>query len=411
MVNDARSQYRRRVEESFPEGISLVDNKALETAVVAALRKELASTGHVVTDHFLENTARTAIEAGTLVDYAKGGEAGIQLRYGLNPGQPAAFYAERGASGPNVSQMKVLKDGGKGLGYINVGDADLALTLVERMHNISPNELHCTIVKHEIPAGVAKGRHPEEVYKAAWEADSLSNFGGVVTFSYEVNGSMAYGLSDGKRNTELVLAPSFTPEALRILESRKPLRVVQVPSFDQPSVHIGLSLKGLNGGLLLQHTPMSKINSPGDLDVASAKREDGSMIYSLREATEEQRRAAVFQWNIAYWTRSNAVVFGSESMSYGIGAGQQSRIDSARIAGIKSKRGNGSRGTVMASDAFMPFDDVVELAAELEITAIVYPLGSTNDAKVIERANNEGIAMLATRRPGETDCERGFYHR
>ncbi|MEK6963394.1 MAG: hypothetical protein AABX70_03130 [Nanoarchaeota archaeon] len=400
MANNARAQYRRKVPESFPDRISLVDKIKLETSIVAALREKLASTGTVLADHFLEAAARSAIDAGTLVDYKKGGSSDIQLRYGLNPGQPAAFYEEEGASGPNIGNIEVLQEGGKGLGYINVGDTDLGIAVVRRMSHLYPDDLHCVIMKHEIPSAFAKGKDPDETYELAWQGDSLSNFGGVTVCSYEITVVMAAALADKVRNAEVIVAPGYTDHAMERLRTRKDLRIVRVPSFREESHSLGWLVRSLTGGLLVQNEPYSKIDSPEDLTCVSKT-----------QPTPEQLRAAVLQWNLAYFVRSNAVVIGDENKSHGIGAGQQSRIDAAEIAITKSRRGYGPVNTVMASDAFMPQTDVVEAARLTGVRAIVYPLGSVKDGEIIEAADKIGIVLLATRRPGETDCERGFYHR
>jgi len=325
----------------------------------------------------------------------------LSMRYGENPGYPAAFYAEERASGPNMATIQVLQEGTKGLSYINVGDMDLGQRLARKLTETHKNKRVCALIKHEMPSGVAMGDSPEEAFEKAWNGDPLSNFGSVDVFSYPVNAGLAKLLVESLRNVEVVYAPDFSAEALEILASRKPLRVVKMGApLDRPAVDNGLEFKRVAGGLLIQKRFDSKIISSLSVDVVS-----------LRKPTEDEVRAAIFNWTVASFTRSNAVVIGKSDKVHGIGSGQRSRIDSAENAIRYSRRGYGPEGCVMASDAFMPFPDVVELAAQNGITTIIYPLGSVKDQEVIDKANALGLAMIITRKPGEVDCERCFLHR
>ena len=325
----------------------------------------------------------------------------LSMRYGENPGYPAAFYIEEKASGPNMATLQVLQEGSKGLSYINVGDMDLGQRLARKLTQISPMRHVCVLVKHEMPSGVAAGDSSEEAFEKAWNGDPLSNFGSVDVFNDPVNAGLAKLLVESLRNVEVVYAPDFSAEALEILASRKPLRVVKMGApLDKPAVDNGLEFKRVAGGLLIQKRFDSKIVSPLSVDVVSQ-----------RKPTEDEIRAAIFNWTVASFTRSNAVVIGKSDKVHGIGSGQRSRIDSAENAIRYSRRGYGPEGCVMASDAFMPFPDVVELAAQNGITAVIYPLGSVKDQEVIDMANELGLAMIVTRKPGEADCERCFLHR
>ncbi len=353
---NSRSQYRTHVEEDFPENLSIGD-----------------------------------------VRFSKK----LSMRYGENPGYPAAFYQEEGASGPNMATLEVLQQGSKGLGYINVGDMDLGQRLTRKLTAIFPEERVCALIKHEMPSGVAMGGDPQEVFIKAWGCDPLSNFGSVDVFNYTVTRELADAIVEKGRNVEVVYAPDYTPEALEVLAGRKPLRVVRMGgSLDFPSSDQDIEIKRVAGGLLVQKRFDSRIRSAKDVEVVSQ-----------REATPEELAAAVFNWTVACFTRSNAIIIGSRDKVHGIGSGQRSRIDAAEDAVKFSQRGYGSNGCVMASDAFMPFPDVVELAAANGITALIYPLGAIRDNEIIARADELNLAMIATRSPGESASERCFLHR
>jgi AICAR transformylase/IMP cyclohydrolase PurH len=325
----------------------------------------------------------------------------ISLRYGENPGYPAAFYQEEGASGPNMAHIEILQEGKKGLSYINVGDMDIGQRLTKKLTEIYKDKLICVLIKHEMPSGVALGSDQVETFEKAWKCDPLSNFGSVIVFNYEINRELSTLLVESMRNVEVVYSPGYAPEALEVLATRKILRVVKMgESLDKPAHDSGIEFKRLAGGLLVQKRFDSKIVSPENIDVASK-----------RKPTQDEIEAAILNWNVAAYTRSNAVIIGTKDKVHGIGSGQRSRIDAAKNAIQFSRRGYGPEGCAMASDAFMPFPDVVELAAKNGITAIIYPLGSIRDQEVIEKANEFNIAMIITRKPGEIESERCFLHR
>lgn len=325
----------------------------------------------------------------------------FSMRYGENPGYPAAFYAENEARGPNMASLEVLQEGTKGLSYINVGDMDLGQRLVRKLTTIYKNKLICALIKHEMPSGVALGEEAVETFGKAWNSDSLSNFGSVDVFNYKMNRRLAELLVESQRNIEVVYAPDFETDALEVLATRKSLRVVKMGnSLDKPALDNGLEFKRVAGGLLIQKRFDSKIISPQSID-----------IVSRRKPSPEEIEAAIFNWSVACFTRSNAIVIGQRDKVHGIGSGQRSRIDAAEAAIRYSRRGYGPEGCVMASDAFMPFTDVVEIAAKNGITAIIYPLGSIRDQEVIDKADEYNLAMIVTRKPGDVDCERCFLHR
>ncbi|MBM3310051.1 MAG: hypothetical protein FJY80_00930 [Candidatus Aminicenantes bacterium] len=325
----------------------------------------------------------------------------LSMRYGENPGYPAAFYIEERAAGPNMATMHVLQEGSKGLGYINVGDMDLGQRLAKKLTEVFPGRAAAVLVKHEMPSGVALADDPVAAFDKAWGADPLSNFGSVDVFNSTVPAELARKLVESPRNIEVVYAPDYDPEALDVLASRKPLRVVKMgAALTEPAADNGLEFKRVAGGLLVQKRFDSRIVSADSIEVVS-----------VRKPSAEDVQAALLAWNVAAFTRSNAVVIGREDKIHGLGSGQRSRIDAAEDAIRLSGRGYGPEGCVLASDAFMPFPDVVELAARHGLTGLIYPLGSVKDQEVIDRANALGLAMIVTRKPGEIDCERCFLHR
>ncbi|NOR14681.1 MAG: hypothetical protein GQ544_03150 [Candidatus Aminicenantes bacterium] len=351
-----RAQYRTQVEEDYPETMTVGDLK---------FKKKLS------------------------------------MRYGENPGYPAAFYQEEGATGPNMASLEVLQQGSKGLGYINVGDMDLGQRLARKLTTIYPGHNVCVLIKHEMPSGVAMGEGTAEVFRKAWQCDPLSNFGSVDVFNFTMDEELAQAIVEPGRNVEVVYAPDYEPAALEVLAGRKPLRVVRMGArLEEPSQDQDIEMKRVAGGLLVQKRFDSRITSHDSVD-----------IVSQRKPTQEELDAAVFNWTVACFTRSNAIVIGSRDKVHGIGSGQRSRIDAAEDAIRLSQRGYGAKGCVMASDAFMPFSDVVELAAQHGITAIIYPLGAMRDNEIIARANELGLAMIATKSPEETASERCFLHR
>ncbi len=195
------------------------------------------------------------------------------MRYGENPGYPAAFYQEAGAEGPNMGRIEVLQEGTKGLSYINVGDMDLGQRLARKLVQVFPGRQACVIIKHEMPSGVALGDDPVGTFEKAWKCDPLSNFGGVDVFSYRVTEPLARLLVESPRNVEVVYAPEFAPEALEVLATRKVLRVVRMGApLEAPAVDNGLEFKRVAGGLLVQKRFDSKIVSPESVDVVSKRK-------------------------------------------------------------------------------------------------------------------------------------------
>lgn len=389
-----QTQYRTKVAEDFPETLAIVDvNRFLE-----------AYKNHFIIGFCSEDEQKLMERMGELLKSSgtTSFKKTVSCRYGQNPGGPAAFYKEIGASGPCTADIKLLQKG-KGLGYINIADLDLSQKMTKSVHDLfGEDQLVATIVKHETPSGAAaRGTDPLETYEKAWGTDTLSSFGGVVVLSYEVTPEVAEKIVIPSRNTEVLAAPSYANGALEILAKREPLRVIKMASFSEPVIDNGLEYKRTTGGLLVENRFQTKIQGPYDIDCISEAK-----------PTESDINAALFAWHGAAHTRSNAVLIGLEDVICGIGSGQRSRIDSATNAIELSRRGYGPEGTFMASDAYMPATDVVELAAKEGVRGIIYPLGSNMDQKVLELANEHGLIMIATRKPGSTEGgERCFLHR
>ncbi|MFC1521166.1 hypothetical protein ACFL6Y_02025 [Elusimicrobiota bacterium] len=386
-----QSQYKRKVEERFSQELLITD----PCSMITVLEKELSNK--------ISKSEADAVIA-KLRKHLEGASLNLKkimsLRYGENPGQPAAFYSEEGAMGPLMATMEVLREGAKGLSYINIGDMDLGQRLVKKLHDAFPGKHVCAVMKHEMPSSVAIGEEPVQTFEKAWKCDELSNFGSVDVFNYEVTEELAKLLCEGRRNIEVVYAPSFAAKALDILSARKALRVVKMADINKPAVYEDTEYKRVAGGLLVQNKYDTRVIS-----------RDCVEIISKRKLGNDEIDAAIFTWIVAGFTRSNAVIIGQKDKTHGIGSGQRSRIDSANNAIVASQRGYGPKDCVLASDAYMPFADVVELAARNNIKAIIYPLGSNKDEEVLAKADELGIAMIVTRKPGTSDSERCFLHR
>jgi phosphoribosylaminoimidazolecarboxamide formyltransferase/IMP cyclohydrolase len=292
------------------------------------------------------------------------------LRYGENPHQSGARYR---IDGRRSWWDEALQLGGKEMSYLNLFDTEAAWRLVNRFDDPA-----CVIVKHANPCGVAIDDDITVAYSAAHECDPVSAFGGIVALNRNVPASLAEALAP--IFTEVVVAPSFDEEALDVLFERKSLRVLAGP----PPFGAALDLRSIDGGLLVQET--------------DAVLTDSAMweVVTESEPTQGQWDDLRFAWQVCAAVSSNAIVFGKDRRAVGIGAGQQNRVDSARIA---AQRADGrASGGVCASDAFFPFRDGIDVAAAAGITAVVQPGGSVRDQEVIDAANEYGMAMVFTGR-------------
>jgi len=296
------------------------------------------------------------------------------LRYGENPHQKAAFYAEPAAAGLALSAAKQLQ--GKELSFNNILDFDAALAVVAEMDRCA-----CAIIKHGNPCGAALGSDPRTAFDRALECDPLSAFGGVIALNRGVDARTAEAIAE--HFFEGVIAPCFDGEARERLARKKKLRLLETGDLTGARRE-GLDLRRVSGGLLAQ-----------DWDRLEENVRDARVV-TKKEPTEEQWRALEFAWAVCKHVKSNAIVYTDAKRTIGIGAGQMSRVDSARL-GVEKAR-SPVKGTVMASDAFFPFRDGIDAAAEAGVCAVIQPGGSIRDEDVIAAADEHGLAMVFTGR-------------
>ncbi|MEE9319764.1 MAG: bifunctional phosphoribosylaminoimidazolecarboxamide formyltransferase/IMP cyclohydrolase [Granulosicoccus sp.] len=297
------------------------------------------------------------------------------LRYGENPHQRAAFYKEPQAGDGTLAGSTLLQ--GKALSYNNVMDADAALACVRQF-----NDVACVIVKHANPCGVSVATDVAAAYNNAYRTDPTSAFGGIIAFNRQLDQNTAQAIVD-RQFVEVIVAPGFEPAALDVLASKPNVRVLDCVTLDSPGP--ALQYRPVTGGLLVQDEDQLAVRST-DLKVVSKRAPTKSELVDL-----------LFTWRVAKFVKSNAIVYGRDSATIGVGAGQMSRVYSARIAGIKAQdECLEVAGAVMASDAFFPFRDGIDNAAQAGISAVIQPGGSKNDADVIAAADEHDMAMVFT---------------
>ncbi|EOI3549357.1 bifunctional phosphoribosylaminoimidazolecarboxamide formyltransferase/IMP cyclohydrolase [Cronobacter dublinensis] len=297
------------------------------------------------------------------------------MRYGENSHQHAAFYIEEEIKEASVATAQQVQ--GKALSYNNIADTDAALECVKEF-----SEPACVIVKHANPCGVAVSDSALEAYNRAYQTDPTSAFGGIIAFNRELDAETAQAIIS-RQFVEVIIAPSASEEALKITAAKQNVRVLVCGEWHARVP--GLDFKRVNGGLLVQDRDLGMVTE-GDLRVVTK-----------RQPTEQELRDALFCWKVAKFVKSNAIVYARENMTVGIGAGQMSRVYSAKIAGIKAgDEGLEVKGSSMASDAFFPFRDGIDAAAAVGITCVIQPGGSIRDDEVIAAADEHGIAMIFT---------------
>ena len=294
-----------------------------------------------------------------------------ELRYGENPHQDGAFYADPEDVGVSLADCEVLQ--GKALSYNNIADADAAFACVR---DFADNA--AVIVKHANPCGVAVGGAQEVVYEKARAADSVSAFGGIAAFNRPLEEATAKLIAE--TFMEVVIAPGFSDGARAALADKKNLRLLLAPSAE--AVSGGWEFKRVNGGLLVQE------RDAHILDRAACK------VVTKRQPTEKEWQDMLFAWSVAKHVKSNAIVFAKDGVTLGVGAGQMNRVNSTRIAAHHG--GETIKGSAVASDAFFPFRDGVDALAEAGATAVIQPGGSIRDDEVIKAADEHGLAMIFT---------------
>ncbi|HCE2683021.1 TPA: bifunctional phosphoribosylaminoimidazolecarboxamide formyltransferase/IMP cyclohydrolase [Vibrio parahaemolyticus] len=297
------------------------------------------------------------------------------MRYGENSHQAAAFYVEANPQEASVSTARQIQ--GKALSYNNIADTDAALECVKEF-----NEPACVIVKHANPCGVALGKDILEAYNRAYQTDPTSAFGGIIAFNQELDAETATAIVE-RQFVEVIIAPSISAEAIEVVAAKKNVRLLECGEWSTKTT--GFDVKRVNGGLLVQDRDQGMV------------RLDDLKVVSKRQPTEEELKDALFCWKVAKYVKSNAIVYAKGDMTIGVGADQMSRVYSAKIAGIKAAdEGLEVAGSVMASDAFFPFRDGIDAAAEAGIKCVIQPGGSMRDDEVIAAADEHGMAMIFT---------------
>lgn len=299
------------------------------------------------------------------------------MRYGENPHQQAAFYVDPEASEPSVSTARMIQ--GKPLSFNNVADTDAAFECVKAFDDTA-----CVIVKHANPCGVAVGANALEAYDKAFATDPTSAFGGIIAFNVALDAATARAIVD-RQFVEVIIAPGVSDEAAAIVAEKQNVRLLDVSAHWPGQPQAAYDFKRVNGGLLVQERDEGMVT------------EAELTVVSERAPTEQELRDLAFAWRVAKFVKSNAIVYAKAGQTIGVGAGQMSRVYSAKIAGIKAAdEGLTVPGSVMASDAFFPFRDGIDAAAAAGITAVIQPGGSMRDQEVIDAANEAGIAMVFT---------------
>ena len=297
----------------------------------------------------------------------------LSMRYGENPHQAAAFYVAAGNQEPSVASARQIQ--GKSLSFNNIADTDAALECVKQFENPA-----CVIVKHANPCGVALADNIHDAYQHAFNTDPESAFGGIIAFNRSLDASTAAAIIE-QQFVEVIIAPAVEDDAASVVASKENVRLLSCGQWDTAPTR--LDYKYVNGGVLVQDADQSLYQ---DLNVVTEIKPD-----------DRQMQDMVFAWQVAKFVKSNAIIYARDSGTIGVGAGQMSRINSARIAAIKAEQaGLEVTGSVMASDAFFPFRDGIDAANDVGIRAVIQPGGSMRDDEVIAAANEHGMAMVFT---------------
>jgi phosphoribosylaminoimidazolecarboxamide formyltransferase / IMP cyclohydrolase len=298
------------------------------------------------------------------------------LRYGENPHQQAAFYREVNARGAGVATARTVQ--GKDLSFNNIADADTAIECVRQF-----DEPACVIVKHANPCGVSVAASVREAYEAAYRTDPTSAFGGIIAFNRPLDASTAKAILD-RQFVEVIAAPAVADDALPVLGARPNLRVLALGDLAQPAGS-AVEVRSVTGGLLAQTRDLGSVSA------------DDLRVVTTRRPSEAELADLLFAWRVCKFVKSNAIVYARGRATIGVGAGQMSRVYSSRLAAIKAADEKLTvAGAVMASDAYFPFRDGLDVAHEFGIKAVIQPGGSKRDDEVIAAANEHGMAMVFT---------------
>ncbi len=342
-------------------------------------RRRLAAKAYAHTASY--DAAITKYLSGSLGDNPLGdrflyaGTLIAKMRYGENPHQDAAFYVDQQAPAGSLATATQLQ--GKALSYNNIADSDAALECVRQFDAPA-----CVIVKHANPCGVAVAKDIGTAYDKAFQTDPTSAFGGIVAFNRSLDATTAKTIVD-RQFVEVIIAPSIDSEAATVLSEKKNVRVLDTGDWTAPVD--SLEIKKVSGGLLVQGSDLGRITA------------DDLKVVTKKAPTPEQVEDMLFAWTIVKYVKSNAIIFCKDKATIGVGAGQMSRVYSTKIAALKAAdEGLVVKGSVMASDAFFPFRDGIDTAAETGIAAIIQPGGSMRDDEVIQAADEHGLAMVFT---------------
>ncbi|TXS89007.1 bifunctional phosphoribosylaminoimidazolecarboxamide formyltransferase/IMP cyclohydrolase [Parahaliea maris] len=372
--------------------VNIVVNASDYEAVLAEMAMNKGATSHKTRfDLAIKAYEHTAAYDGAIANYfgklVPGGSEDFprtfntqfqkvqEMRYGENPHQKAAFYVEAKPAEAGIATARQLQ--GKELSYNNVADTDAALECVKNFDAPA-----CVIVKHANPCGVAVAADLLQAYELAFATDPESAFGGIIAFNRELDATTASAIVE-RQFVEVIIAPSVSAEAAEVVGAKKNVRLLACGEWTAPQS--AFDYKRVNGGLLVQDRDLGMVTA-ADLKVVSKV-----------QPTAQQMDDLLFAWKVAKFVKSNAIVYANNGQTVGVGAGQMSRVNSARIAAIKAEHaGLEVKGSVMASDAFFPFRDGIDSAGERGIAAVIQPGGSIRDEEVIAAADEHGMAMVFT---------------
>jgi phosphoribosylaminoimidazolecarboxamide formyltransferase / IMP cyclohydrolase len=359
--------------EAFEAG---VPTQAVRQRLAATAFSHTAQYDAAISGYLNAENAETGSYPDNLV---LGWQRIAELRYGENPHQTAAYYREKQAAAGSIVNARQLQ--GKPLSFNNVADADAALECVKCFESGA-----CVIVKHANPCGVAVGVTPLEAYRGAYRTDPTSAFGGIIAFNRALDGDTAQAIVD-QQFVEVIVAPVVSSDARQILAQKKNVRVLEVGDLPKMAGTAAprRQIRSVAGGVLLQDIDNGTLDDV-KLEIVSKRQPGSDELADLR-----------FAWTVAKNVKSNAIVYARDGATLGVGAGQMSRVVSSRIAAMKAAdEGLEVSGAAMASDAFFPFRDGIDIAAEYGIKAVIQPGGSVRDNEIVEAANDHGMAMVFT---------------